>query len=600
MKHREYVKDQDFFNLIPNEFNIYDFVVGDIESPDTDENGNFIFKYGCLTDGLEIYTFDNIDIFFALIKQLQKPIYFHNLDFDLLFFLKSAFASGITDTPIINSGNMIISINLYGVIFKNSLSLFPMALKDVVSKFAQIVDKDYLNEKQNVLTLDDETLINYCKKDVIYLYYALSLYYDFTNEFFDMNPSLTTPATSFKIFKKHFLKEEIKESSFNFYNRHSFFDNGYYFGGHTEKFVNDKFFFKDLRYYDINSLYPYMMYKTRFIKSKLRSIKPTITNIKRLHTQKRLFFCEIDLKIDSEYLRAFPVLDIKNKSNKYPFGIHRIKISEVGIDFIMKWGSIDNIVHIERILTQEKETDELYLFQSFVEFFYKLRFSSPKWVVLAKLILNSLYGKFGEKLKKQIKIINATKEFLDDKELHSYGKYDDVFIHTIIEEMPFYKKLFNRLDISGKITEAARLHMMDIINEIRIRYGIDSVIYTDTDSIIMYDNDIENDPELSHFFDNDTKELGKLSDEIGYKDDAYILGFKMYHFKNSNKKATKGVRNLEYNDFIEISKNLVKGKGTQFDYQRFTKFATFVRKGIFGLQKVPYEYKNILQRLDII
>ena len=67
----------------------------------------------------------------------------------------------------------------------------------------------------------------------------------------------------------------------------------------------------------------------------------------------------------------------------------------------------------------------------------------------------------------------------------------------------------------------------------------------------------------------------------------------MYHFYKSGKKATKGVKKMELQDF----KDIIRGK-RDFENTRFTKFNSLLKKGFFGIQKVPYSISSIRQRLD--
>lgn len=301
--------------------------------------------------------------------------------------------------------------------------------------------------------------------------------------------------------------------------------------------------------------------------------------------QDRLFYCEIDLDINSEFLRFFPVRDEKLKYNKYPFGIHRIKTSEEGIKFIIKYGGWENIQKIHTVLVGE-ENKEILPFKDYVELFYRLRKEDEGNNTIFKLLLNSLYGKFGQKEKRDVKYINSTKKE-KPKNIVNFG---NIFVSTFEEGTEFYNLGTLRLDIAGKITELARLKMGDYINQIRKSYGLQSVIYTDTDSIITYAN-LEKDENLKHLIDDN--KLGLLSNEIGYKDSFICLGQKMYHFYRSGKKATKGVKNMNLEDF----RGVIRGS-KKFENKRFSKMNALVNRGFHGIQTVPYELRNIKERLD--
>ena len=561
-----------------------EYMVGDIESS-LDEDNQWKFELIVLSDGYNFYEFFNIEecIQFMFDYEDELIVYFHNLDFDMLFFFKEKmFKDEIENVSLINSGNLTIAFTVRNVTFKNTLTLFPMPLKKLVKSFLHVDDREWLDDKSNVLELERETLLNYCRKDVIYLLNAIRKFEVYFSDKFKIGLGLTVPSMALKTWKKHFNpdKEFITHK-----RRNDFFKEGYYFGGHTEKFISGQKVFRGVNYYDVNSLYPSEMINAKFINAKLKRTPATIQNLKRLVNSGRLFFAEIVIDVNSESLRFFPMLDEENHVNKYPFGVQTVKVSEVGIEFILRWGSWDNILEVKTVLIGEDESI-IKPFESYVDTFYKYRKSDKGNDVIFKLMLNSLYGKFGQKLERDVKVLNSTYE---DKEVKSVINADGMFISTYEEVTPFYQSATNRLDVAGKITEQARLTMGNYMNMIREEFGAESVIYTDTDSIITYAN--LKGSKLDYLLSDD--KLGLLSDEIGYTDSFICLGQKMYHFYKSGKKASKGVKNMSLEDF----KGIIRGSN-KFVNKRFSRFNALVNRGVHGIQNVPFELKNIRERLD--
>ena len=459
-----------------------------------------------------------------------------------------------------------------------------MPLAKIVKTFLSIEDEEYFDDKIDVLNLSDKQNKKYCTKDVAYLGLGIATLQEFFNEEFPNDLALTLPSMSFKTFEDYFIPEG-SEFLHDSRRNDEFFNDNYYFGGHTEKFITGQKVFRGIRYYDVNSLYPFIMKYLRINYFKMNRQQPNIKTLKKLIKQDRTFYAEIRINVNSEELRFFPVFIEKEGFNSYPLGSRVYKVSEVGIKFILKYGGWENIEDVYTILAEDENIKTITPFKDFVETFYKIRKHSRAYDVIAKLILNSLYGKFGQRTERKEKIINSIEEdYIAFKKLN-----DECTVSTFKKETPFYQLYRNRLDIAGKITESARLYMGEIINETR-KHG--TVIYTDTDSLMTY-VDIQDIPELKHLLDD--KELGKLSDEIGYKDSAIILGLKMYHFYKSGKKATKGVRKMNLQDF----KDVVRGK-TQFYNERFSKFNMLVNKGFFGIQTVPFNIQNITERVDMI
>ena len=288
------------------------FMVGDIESS-LDADGNWVFEMISICDGYEFYEFDNIKDCFEWLNGDTTRIYFHNLDFDMLFFLKDAYVKEfIHDVDFIASGNLTISFTIDSVTFVNSLTLFPMSLKAIVKKFLHVNDSDWESEKSNVLELEKDVLINYCRKDVIYLMNALIKFERYMLDNYSMGLGLTIPSMSLKVWKKFF---NVDKDFIGLNRRNKFFEDGYYFGGHTEKFINGQKVFRGVRYYDVNSLYPSIMENASFINAKLKRTQPSLKQLKRLIKSDSLFYCEIVVRIDSDKLRAFPVFNEDTKSN---------------------------------------------------------------------------------------------------------------------------------------------------------------------------------------------------------------------------------------------------------------------------------------------
>ena len=139
----------------------YDFMVGDIESSLMD-NGTWKFELIVISDGYKFYVFDNLDECIEWLFDCDEDmiLYFHNLDFDMLFFfMNSKFKSERENMDIIASGNLTIAFKVRNVTFKNSLTLFPMSLKNLVRKFLHVEDLEWFDDKSNVLDLESDKLI---------------------------------------------------------------------------------------------------------------------------------------------------------------------------------------------------------------------------------------------------------------------------------------------------------------------------------------------------------------------------------------------------------------------------------------------------------
>ena len=116
------------------------------------------------------------------------------------------------------------------------------------------------------------------------------------------------------------------------------------------------------------------------------------------------------------------------------------------------------------------------LFGAYINYWYdiKKQKSNPILVLVAKLMLNSLYGKFGSKSIKESKILNPEKVKNWDSKVLSYTKWE----HEIgIFEASYY------LPIGIKITADVRLKLVDTVGN-----NYSKFLYCDTDSIAFTDD----------------------------------------------------------------------------------------------------------------
>ena len=575
--------------------NIY---TGDIESY-LDDNNEWVFKIGNVYNGYTHTTFNNVLDFFEYVSSRNqiKFVYFHNLDFDLLFFLKFLDNSYIDNVEILRSGNTIISAKFKDITFINSFMLFPMSLKSIVKDFLVVEDKDWLNDKSNVLSLKYDVLIKYCRKDCYYLYNALAKFFNEVSQYYDKK-FLTISSLTLNIFTRNFLNNE---NIFLDENRNILSEKEYYYGGHTEKFINEVYRFKGLKYYDVNSLYPDCMRFCKVGVGKSKFIKNSLKSLKWLKQNDKVFLASVRLNIINEDDRIFfSRIDGENR-NKLLFGEHDYIISEVSFDYIIKYEI--EILKVYRVNYYEGYE---YIFKEFIEKFYAYRDISKFHKSVYKMLLNYLYGKFGQREETKKVFINPNNflefDYIVDNGSHILCEKDDT--------LHFSKIKYLRKDIAGKITELARIKMSEYRKEIKKNGG--EVFYQDTDSIIT---NIELDEKFV-----DSKKLGYMKLENKQGDlNGYIIGAKLYYLTNGKEtfKAHKGVKNMTQFNFINLVLNCelknIKWSDDRssftFNYcgnfpnrgfylERFSKPKMYFNKNFFGIYKIPFNYFNITQRLD--
>jgi hypothetical protein len=214
------------------------------------------------------------------------------------------------------------------------------------------------------------------------------------------------------------------------------------------------------------------------------------------------------------------------------------------------------------------------LFSSFINHFYELKkHAKGAERALAKLIMNSSYGNFGRsndllitenvKNNELLDVIgtNIVKNIVRINDEYSTVLRLENLQQNIVNKLNIkidsnfknYKhRVSNNVAIASAITSYARIYMMD--------YKLsDSVIYTDTDSVIMT---TEIDSSLIG------PELGQMKDELngGWMSEIYVLGIKQYGYHYINHQGGKnecsvfaGVprNSISFNEFKLLSQGAV-------------------------------------------
>lgn len=342
---------------------------------------------------------------------------------------------------------------------------FPFLLSDIFYKgilpkleyWTGLSIKEYyliqLKFNNKVWSFKDEA-IKYCKLDCKCLHEILVQFNKLIfNEFkVNIHISLTLPALAMKIYKSQFMpKNTIYQLLGNVERdiRQS------YTGGAVDVYIPhnriESIFsrlFKKLYYYDVNSLYPTIMAKTPMPVGIPSAFEGDIRNI---HPDAYgFFYCKITTP----------------DNLKHPILQRRIKTSD-GIRTIAGLGSwtgwiyspeVDNAVKFgyQFEIIRGYEFKQGFIFREYVERMYNLRLQYEKGHplnLIAKLLMNSLYGKFGMKMENTIiemfdTNIDSDCELLKEM-LDSYGMTIQDFIKIDNKLLTIRNSMLNPLDEDG-------------------------------------------------------------------------------------------------------------------------------------------------------
>ena len=600
-----------------NSLNNNNFLTIDIETVKID--GMAVPYLICAFDGKDYFhsyakdtSHESIDeLFLNFINQIVankkiRYIYAHNLSgFDGILLLRHLIDYNSQEvSPVIFNGKlMAIKLKVDGrtIIFKDSYLLLPMSLRNLCQSFGvttqktnfpfnltdinyngefpsyeywtgmELFEHNYLKEefnKKGLVWSFREESIKYCYTDCAALYEILIKFNELIFKEFSINihGSLTLPSLSMKIFKIHYMikdsiyqllgniEKDIRESytggAVDVYQHHNVAHNDFHENHRTK-----------LYYYDVNSLYPAVMGKVKLpvgkpiaFEGNIRSVEPDAYGF---------FYCNIKTP---EYLEH-PILQRRIKTEN---GLRTIAglgewtgwVNSKELDVTSKLG-----YRFEIIKGYKFET--AIIFDKYVEKMASIRASYPKsdpMNLIAKLLMNSLYGKFGMKSENTSIEIFDTTDLKQNAQLQStldlYGDSLKDYVklnqyHLLVK--PSLAKtvregdddIFHGVDvnvaIASAVTAGGRLYMSHFKNRYDFR-----LYYSDTDSIII-------NKELNSYFIG--SEVGQLKLECTIEE-AVFLAPKAYAINTTDgQRIVKGkgltseaLKDFHFSDMEELLK----------------------------------------------
>jgi hypothetical protein len=634
------------------------FITMDIET--INRNGKLTPYLICAYDGNNYITsyaseyIDTRELFSSFINQLLNKIerkvthvYVHNLaGFDGNFLLKHLFNFGVVN-PLLFNGRLI-SIKLKTrsgktLIFKDSYLLLPLPLRKLCVAFDINMSKgffpfslsdhfykgilppiEYWNNISNydfdliakkyagiTWSFRDEA-IKYCKLDCKCLYDVLNKFNELIFKEFSVNihKSLTLPALAMKIYKSQYMP---KDTIYQLLGNVDKDIRECYTGGAVDSYIPHNkidsydiidclgIFLKKLFYYDVNSLYPFVMKSLRMPVGKPIEFEGDVRAIESpVHG---FFYCKIT---SPDYL-------------EHPILQRRIKTKD-GIRTVAGLGSWTGWIYSEEMDNAKKFGYQFeilrgyqfkleYIFSEYVDKMYNLRLEydrSHPMNLIAKLLMNSLYGKFGMKPESTIVEVfnkNSASEVEQLKiilnsypeSLYDYYQIDDTMI-VVRDNLSNYKydesdDLYFGLDvnvaIASAITSYGRMWMSQFKNN-----PLYKLFYSDTDSIVI-------DTKLPSFLVGSMLGQLKLEYEIS---NAVFLAPKVYGFNTTDGKEIIKIKGLTQDAVANVSvsdleKLLIKDSSMEFTQNKWYKnmFA-----GNISIKEVIYNLKTTSNKRSAI
>lgn len=354
--------------------------------------------------------------------------------------------------------------------FINIQNIFPVSVK----KIGDIIGMEKLHVDFDKVT--DEDLLTYCRRDTEIIVNAVLYWLKFIkdHDLGSFGPTLASQA--FNAYRHKYMSSPIMIHDRRDVLEH---ERAGYFGGRTECFFVGEIKGRTMYVLDINSQYPYVMRENNFPYA-LRYTS-TDTTPEQLYNLSDNYCvvgrCRLDTN-EPVYARRY--------DNKTVFPVGRFETTLCTASFRYAYEH-EHVVSVSKASIYRGAK----IFEKWVIDLYTLRQKYMKegkhtMTYLVKLLLNSLYGKFGQKTDDVIE-----EKFGLPEEYFTELYYDQTKAqwYTIVRIGNYQKVMRTKTEeafhsfptISAHVTDYARLYLWKLINVA----GRDNVYYVDTDSLYV-------------------------------------------------------------------------------------------------------------------
>lgn len=428
------------------------------------------FIVGGYFDGENYFEFQNLDEFSQFVNESKESlnIFAHfGGGYDFLFMIQNFLENDIQILNMIPRGSSLLSMKVQGLFkthtFRDSSAILPFSLKKITESFNVETKKGEWNHADTKGYSPE--LAEYLKSDCLGLYQSLQVFFNF-DLIKKAGPATTIASQAQKIFRTY-LKDPIYQPSIE----HNNLCREAAHGGRTEIFKPIGY---DITEYDVNSLYPSVMRDNFFPSGKsygCSSYKKDKLGVYRVRvTAPEMHLPIIPCKHDDKLL--------------FPVGTFESVITSVELDYALKFGYKFQV--IDGCYFEGKTK----YFTDFINDLYKLRKSAKKDSVidiLAKLIMNSSYGKFLLRPDKTNLVFDAEHGAKFFKAIHLKNKSVEIY------EQDVELKSFSHAGIGAFILAYARILMHEKMEPLK-----DDLYYMDTDSC-WTKSKLKESPELGEF-----------------------------------------------------------------------------------------------------
>jgi len=486
-------------------------------------------------------------------EKTRLYVFAHNMAYDYAILKLDTYISSRKLEITMRVIDSIFMIKAKNIIFLSSTNFYKQSLK----KLGEIFTMKKMDSPDFESCTDSE-LMPYCKRDTEVLAHIIKEHLRFIkdNDLGCFKPTIAGQA--FTTFRHRFMKHKLLVHNYEDIIK---LEMESYRGGRCEVFKMGKH--ENIFCLDINSMYPFVM-KTKEYPTKLLYSNPltfqSISDMKDSIDNGRFVIAKCDINLTK------PVIACKRDKLFFPIGNVTQTITSPEIEYLFEHPECGKIRKIHALVAYEKAN----IFSEYVDYFYTLRKNTKNqaYETMSKLMLNSLYGKFGQHISTVPELVE------DEKEIKMYSSMMDKLntneIYTEISSKyvrlgdSIYKITKNESEISSDsipaIASTVTSYSRILLYELMIAAKFENLLYCDTDSLFVNQAGYDN---LTPYIS--PNELGKLKlEKSGVVD---IRGAKDYTFNDEVK--LKGVKkNAEklsdgtYRQFQFQTKNKRYSRGT--------------------------------------
>jgi len=569
---------------IPSNMLVVDTEASISEQPDGSQHQTFRLGYaihmmakddGWIQTGYEL---SSIDDFWNLLdrfayEKTRLYIFAHNMAYDFTILKLDTYLSSRKIDMSIDVRDSVFIVRGNNLVFLSTTNFYKQSLKTL----GEVFGKSKM-DSPDFLHCSNSELMPYCQRDTEVLALIMEKHLAFIrdNDLGCFKPTIS--GQSLQAYRHRFMHHSLLVHN---YDEVLELERQSYRGGRCEAFRLGTF--SGIYYLDINSMYPFVM-KTSQFPTKLTTMKPltiqTVDDLKDALVSGHFIMADCDIILNE------PLVACKREKLFFPIGNIRQVITSPEIEYIIEHPDCGSISKIHSLVLYEKAE----IFKEFVDFFYNFRKNTdnPAYKTLAKLVLNSLYGKFGQRSFGQLKKIEDENLIWLYTDMMNDSGTNEIWISVGQKYVRHGNILYLHTQTSGEyapdsipiiassVTSYARILLFKLMKIA----GKENVLYCDTDSLFVTKSGYDN---LRDWIS--PNELGKLKmEDYGTVE---IRGAKDYTFNGVVK--MKGIK--------KNAEKLPNGKYRQYQFQtKSLRYRAGTEDGIVVVKPIDKEMSGLYDK----